>query len=172
MMVFCLVIPVSAKTTENGVAVYVSDNEATFDPGGATYSRIICLKNSGSANGTLLCTYDQLKNVTVAMDDGTSVSKQVYPIYKSTDNGDNWQLISNVYDKSDRPGMITVTELPNGKYMATYEMVNRPSLSQNNAVVYCKFSDDGVTWDAGSLGNRVALADGRGIGSSVSFYTA
>ena len=301
MMVFCFVIPVSAKTTENGVAVYVSDNESTFDPGGATYSRIICLKNSGSANGTLLCTYDQLKNVTVDMDDGTSVSKQVYPIYKSTDNGDNWQLISNVYDKeygllrtsqpclyelpvqvgdmpagtillagnifdddpytqsrivlyksmdggytwtflsevdnggaciydpsttsttttvwepflgmsesgdlvcyysderqksdgvlqavslktssdgvnwsgltnvaainntSDRPGMITVTKLPNGKYMATYEMVNRPSLSKNNAVVYCKFSDDGVTWDAGSLGTRVALADGRGIGSS------
>ena len=27
MMVFCFVIPVSAKTTENGVAVYVSDNE-------------------------------------------------------------------------------------------------------------------------------------------------
>lgn len=301
IMLFCFVIPVSAKTTENGVAVYISDNESTFDPGGATYSRIICLKNSGSANGTLLCTYDQLKNVTVDMGDGTSVSKQVYPIYRSTDNGDNWKLISHVYDKeygllrtsqpclyelpvqigdmpagtillagnifdddpytqsrivvyksidgghswsflsevdnggpctydpsptsttttvwepflgisesgdlvcyysderqksdgvlqavslktssdgvhwseltnvtainnkSDRPGMITVTELPNGKYMATYEMVNRPSQNKNNAVVYCKFSDDGVTWDAGNLGTRVALADGRGIGSS------
>lgn len=99
ILVFCFGFPVSAKTTGNGTAVYVSDNEATFDPGGATYSRIICLKNSGSGNGTLLCTFDQLKNVTVSMDDGTSVSKQVYPIYKSTDNGDNWQLISNVYDK-------------------------------------------------------------------------
>lgn len=39
-------------------------------------------------------------------------------------------------------------------------------ISKNNAIVYCKFSDDGVTWDAGSLGTRVALADGRGIGSS------
>lgn len=45
-------------------------------------------------------------------------------------------------------------------------MVNRPSLSVNNAVVYYKFSDDGVTWDAGSLGTRLELADGRGIGSS------
>lgn len=301
VMVFCLEIPVSAKTTGNGTAVYVSDNDATFDPGGATYSRIICLKNSGSENGTLLCTFDQLKNVKVKLEDGTSVSKQVYPIYKSTDNGDSWKLISNVYDKeygllrtsqpclyelptqvgdmpagtillagnifddspytqsriviykstdggntwsflsevdhggpciydpsttsttttvwepflgmskagelvcyysderqkadgvlqavslktssdgvnwsslsnvaainntSDRPGMITVTELPNGTYMATYEMVNRPSLTNNNAVVYCKFSEDGVTWDAGSLGTRVTLADGRGIGSS------
>lgn len=290
-----------AMTTGNGTVVYVSDNSRTFDPGGATYSRIICLKNSGSSNGTLLCTYDQLKNVEVTMSDGSVVSKQVYPIYKSTDGGDNWQLIANVYDKeygllrtsqpclyelprqvgnmpagtillagnifdddphtqsrivvykstdggytwtfmsevdnggpciydpsttsttttvwepflglskngdlvcyysderqkengilqavsfktssdgvnwsslsnvtainntSDRPGMITVTELPNGKYMATYEMVNRPSISNNNAVVYCKFSDDGVTWDAGSLGKRVELADGRGIGSS------
>lgn len=290
-----------AKTTGNGAVVYVSDNDATFDPGGATYSRIICLKNSGTSNGALLCTFDQLKNVSVSMDDGFTVSKQVYPIYKSIDGGDNWQLIANVYDKEygllrtsqpclyelpkqvgnmpagtillagnifddnpytqsriviykstdggytwsflsevdnggpciydpsvtsttttvwepflglsesgdlvcyysderqkengvlqavsfrkssdgvnwselsnvaainntcDRPGMITVTALPNGKYMATYEVVNRPSLDVNNAVVYCKFSDDGVTWDAGTLGTRVALADGRGIGSS------
>ncbi|XCP83477.1 RICIN domain-containing protein [Roseburia hominis] len=292
---------VSAKTEENGALVYKADNEATFDPGGATYSRIICLKNSGASNGTLLCTYDQLKNVSVDVGNGKKVSKQVYPIYRSTDNGDSWQLISNVYDKeygllrtsqpclyelpqqvgdmpagtillagnifddspytqsriviyksldkgntwsflsevdnggpcvydpsttsttttvwepflglskngdlvcyysderqkedgvlqavsfktssdgvnwsalsnvaaipnrSDRPGMITVTKLPNGKYMATYEMVNKPSISNNNAVVYCKFSEDGVTWDAESLGTRVALADGRGIGSS------
>lgn len=290
----------SAQIVGNGAVVYVSDNAGTFDPGGATYARIICLKHSGSSNGTLLCTYDQLKNVSVSVN-GKTVDKQVYPIYKSTDGGDNWQLISNVYDKeynllrtsqpclyelpvkvgdmpagtillagnifddsphtvsriviykstdggytwsflsevdnggpcvydpsttsttttvwepflgmskdgklvcyysderqkadgvlqavsfktssdgknwsslsnvaaipnrSDRPGMITVTELPNGKYMATYEMVNRPSISKNNAVVYCKFSEDGVTWDADSLGTRVALADGRGIGSS------
>lgn len=290
----------SAQIVGNGAVVYVSDNAGTFDPGGATYARIICLKHSGSSNGTLLCTYDQLKNVSVTVD-GKKVKKQVYPIYKSTDGGDNWKLISNVYDqkygllrtsqpclyelpvqvgdmpagtillagnifddspytvsriviyksmdggyswsflsevdnggpciydpsttsttttvwepflgmskdgklvcyysderqkaegilqavsfrtssdgknwsslsnvaaipdKRDRPGMITVTELPNGKYMATYEMVNRPSISKNNAIVYCKFSDDGVTWDADSLGTRVALADGRGIGSS------
>lgn len=290
-----------AKITSNGVTVYTPDNSTTFDPGGATYSRIISLKHSGNQNGTLLCTYDQLKNVKVTMEDNTTVSKQVYPIYRSTDNGESWNLISNVYDKnfgllrtsqpclyelpqqvgnmsagtillagnifddspstqsriviyksldggntwsflsevdnggpciydpsttsttttvwepflgmsedgdlvcyysderqkgdgvlqavsfktskdgvnwgtlsnvaaitnsSDRPGMITVTALPNGKYMATYEVVNRPSLSVNNAVVYCKFSDDGVTWDANSLGARIALANGRGIGSS------
>ncbi|MDK2808722.1 MAG: hypothetical protein PWP24_1459 [Clostridiales bacterium] len=292
---------VFAQITNNGSTVYISDNSATFDPGGATYARIISLKHSVNQNGTLLCTYDQLKNVNVTLDNNTTVSKQVYPIYKSTDNGESWSLLSNVYDKkygllrtsqpclyelpkqvgnmpagtiilagnifddspmtqsrivlyksldggnswsflsevdnggpcvydpstksttttvwepflglsksgdlvcyysderqkqngvlqavsfrtskdgvnwgalanvaainnvSDRPGMITVTELPNGKYMATYEVVNRPSLSVNNAVVYCKFSDDGVTWDANSLGTRIALANGRGIGSS------
>lgn len=290
-----------AKTTDNGTVVYVSDNANTFDPGGATYARIICLKNSGSENGTLLCTYDQLKNVTVTTSDGNQISKQVYPIYKSTDGGDSWSLISNVFDQEydlpktsqpclfelpqqvgnmpagtillagnifddnpksisriviyksedhgntwsflsqvdqggpctydpsttsttttvwepflgldaygrlvcyysderqkangilqavsfktstdgvnwgnfgnvaaitnqkDRPGMITVTKLPNGKFLATYEVVNRPSLSKNNAIVYSKFSDDGVSWNANSLGTRVALANGRGIGSS------
>jgi len=99
LMILCLSCTAFAQTTGNGVAVYVSDNAATFDPGGATYARIICLKNSGSSNGTLLCTYDQLKNVTVSMKDGSSVSKQVYPIYKSVDGGNNWQLIANVYDK-------------------------------------------------------------------------
>lgn len=286
LTVMMCVTPVMAMTENNGSLVYESDNSNTFDPGGATYSRIICLKNSGDANGTLLCTYDQLKNVSVDVGDGEIVSKQVYPIYRSTDEGETWELISNVYDKEygllrtsqpclyelpkqvgdmpagtillagnifddspytqsriviyksldggqtwsflsevdsggpciydpsvtsttttvwepylgmskdgslacyysderqkadgvlqavsfrtstdgvnwsslsnvaaitnqkDRPGMITVTELPNGKYMATYEVVNRPSISVNNAVVYCKFSEDGVTWDEGSL---------------------
>lgn len=58
IMVVCLSCTAFAQTTGNGVAVYVSDNAATFDPGGATYARIICLKNSGASNGTLLCTYD------------------------------------------------------------------------------------------------------------------
>lgn len=34
--------PVYAKTEGNGTLVYTADNDATFDPGGATYSRIIC----------------------------------------------------------------------------------------------------------------------------------
>ena len=301
IVVICAcVLPVQAKIDGNGALVYKSDNSSTFEPGGATYSRIIYLKNSGRSNGTLLCTFDQLKKVTV-MVNGNKVSKQVYPIYQSTDSGNSWKLISNVYDKEygllrtsqpclyelpkqvgdmpagtillagnifdddpykqsriviyksldsgktwsflsevdnggpctydpsvtsttttvwepflnlskdgklvcyysderqkengvlqavsfktssdgknwsslsnvaaitnkkDRPGMITVSSLPNGKYIATYEVVNRPSISKNNAIVYCKFSDDGVTWDEGSLGTRVALSNGRGIGSS------
>jgi hypothetical protein len=86
-----------------------------------------------------------------------------------SDGGQSWGGEGNVAavpDHSDRPGMITVTALPNGKYMATYEVVNRPSQSLNTAVAYYKFSDDGVTWDADDLGTPIRLADGRGLGSS------
>lgn len=48
--------------------------------------------------------------------------------------------VAAITNKKDRPGMITVSSLPNGKYIATYEVVNRPSISKNNAIVYCKFS--------------------------------
>ncbi|WP_319018985.1 RICIN domain-containing protein [Microbispora sitophila] len=87
---------------------------------------------------------------------------------KSTDGGLTWGPVVNVAavgNKSDRPGMITVAKLPNGKYIATYEVVNRPSQTLNTAPVYYKLSDDGVTWPSG-LGTQIKLADGRGIGSS------
>lgn len=67
---------------------------------------------------------------------------------------------------NDRPGMVTVSELPNGKYIATYEVVNRPSYDQNSSVVYCKFSDDGLSWDEDDLGTLVQTADGQCLGSS------
>ena len=58
-------MPVNAVTTGNGTLVYQPTSNS-FDGAGATYTRVICLKNSGSSyNGQLLCTYDQLKNVTV-----------------------------------------------------------------------------------------------------------
>ncbi|MFJ9249158.1 RICIN domain-containing protein [Streptomyces sp. NPDC101776] len=87
----------------------------------------------------------------------------------SADGGATWGTEGNVAaipNSSDRPGMITVTALPNGKYMAVYEVVNRPSQSLNTAVVYYKFSDDGITWTANDLGTPIKLANGRGIGSS------
>ena len=88
---------------------------------------------------------------------------------KSTDGGSTWGPVANVVsigNRSDRPGMITVTRMPNGKYLATYEVVNRPSQSQNNAQVYYKISDDGINWNGGDLGTPIRTRDGRGIGSS------
>jgi hypothetical protein len=73
--------------------------------------------------------------------------------------------VAAVANSSDRPGMITVATMGNGKYIATYEVVNRPSQTLNTAPVYYKISDDGVTWPSG-LGTQVTLPNGRGIGSS------
>ncbi|GAB2986388.1 CBM35 domain-containing protein [Frigoribacterium salinisoli] len=89
---------------------------------------------------------------------------------RSTDGGATWGPLVNVSaptNRSDRPGMITVTRVPNGNYIATFEVVNRPSQSKNTAPVYYKTSPDGLTWTPEtSIGTKLAFADGRGIGSS------
>ncbi|MEA9984333.1 exo-alpha-sialidase [Subtercola sp. RTI3] len=89
---------------------------------------------------------------------------------RSTDGGLTWGAEVNVSaptNKSDRPGMITVTRLPNGNYIATFEVVNRPSQSNNTAPVYYKISPDGLTWSpASSIGTQITLPNGRSIGSS------
>lgn len=281
-----------AKLIENGTDVFKVDVASSFDNEQAlTYGRILCLKNSGNNNGTLLATCDQHTWVN---------GEQVWPIYKSTDDGETWQHISNVTDtafgtnrkaqpmlyelpkavgnmpagtivlagnlvpddqsssriviykstdigsnweyvstvdvggsfdydrspesttstiwepflymddyghlvcafsderlkdqgvlqslslrytsdgitwseesnivaitnKNDRPGMVTVSKMQNGKYIATYEVVNRPSYDQNSSVVYCKFSDDGLNWNESDLGTLVKTADGQCLGSS------
>lgn len=290
-MVFTCVFTAGAVTTGNGTAAMTLKISDAFDKEAITYSRILCLKNNGSNNGTLLVTGDQHSWVR---------GEQVWPIYRSTDGGSSWTHISDVkdatfgtnrkgepmlyelpkavgalaagtlllagnlvpddksstqiviykstnlgaswtylstvdtggpfeYDRSpssttstiwepflyldsagrlvctysdereksdsvlqalvlryssdgiswsakknvvaignsnDRPGMITVTQLPNGKFFATYEVVNKPNYTINSAPTYCKFSDDGVTWNASDLGTMVKTADGYGLGSS------
>ena len=89
---------------------------------------------------------------------------------RSTDGGLSWGGVVNVSaptNSSDRPGMITVTRLPDGRYLATFEVVNRPSQTNNTAPVYFKTSPDGLAWaPETSIGTKIALANGRGIGSS------
>ena len=84
-------------------------------------------------------------------------------------DGLNWsdeQNIVAIGNSNDRPGMVTVAKMDNGKYIATYEVVNRPSYDQNSSVVYCKFSDDGLNWEESDLGTLVATSDGQCLGSS------
>lgn len=155
IVVICAcVLPVQAKIDGNGALVYKSDNSSTFDPGGATYSRIICLKNSGSSNGTLLCTFDKLKKVTV-MVNGNKVSKQVYPIYQSTDSGNSWKLISNVYDKeygllrTSQPCLYElpkqVGDMPAGTILLAGNIFDDDPYKQSRIVIY-KSLDSGKTW--------------------------
>ncbi|MDQ4502357.1 RICIN domain-containing protein [Sinomonas sp. ASV322] len=294
-------LPAHAVTTGNGSLVYSPAAGTSFNPeggraAGTTYAKNVVLKHSGGANGTQIVTFDQLVL--------NSSNQQVYPIYRSTDNGTTWSHITDVipnntfsllnrtsqpflfevpqqtgnlaagtlllagnvmpqdrsstrlvvykstdqgstwsylstidtggpavYDPSptstttavwepslavdgqgglvayfsderqkasgvlqavayhrstdggatwgsevnvsappnlsDRPGMITVTNLPDGRYLATFEVVNRPSQTQNTAPVYYKTSPDGLSWSPStSIGTQITLANGRGIGSS------
>ncbi|WP_051172056.1 CBM35 domain-containing protein [Microbacterium indicum] len=89
---------------------------------------------------------------------------------RSVDGGQTWGPLVNVsapVNQADRPGMITVTELPDGTYLATYEVVNLPTASANAAPVYFKTSPDGLDWgDETSIGTPIQLENGRGLGSS------
>ncbi|MFT4030178.1 MAG: RICIN domain-containing protein [Protaetiibacter sp.] len=90
---------------------------------------------------------------------------------RSTDGGASWGSLVNVVAPTDslhRPGMITVDKLPDGSYIATYEIVNAAGYAGANASpVFYKKSADGLNWGtASSLGTPVELANGQGIGSS------
>lgn len=90
-------------------------------------------------------------------------------VYKSSTDGINWGKVTNVVavsNRNDRPGMVTVTRMGNGKYMAVYEVVNKPSLEVNTAICYYKISDDGINWNPVDLGKPILLEDGTGCGSA------
>ncbi|MFJ3802629.1 RICIN domain-containing protein [Streptomyces sp. NPDC090088] len=156
------------KSTDHGVtwsylSTVDSGGPAVYDPSPTSTTTTVWEPSLGlDAAGDLVCYFsDERQKANGVL--------QAVSYHVSTDGGATWGAEGNVAaipNSSDRPGMITVTALPNGKYMAVYEVVNRPSQSLNTAVVYYKFSDDGITWTANDLGTPIKLANGRGIGSS------
>jgi hypothetical protein len=91
--------PAHAVTTGNGALVYSPAAGTSFNPeggraAGTTYSKMIVLKNSGTSNGTQLVTFDQL-----VLENGV----QVYPIYRSTNNGTSWTRIAAVKPSTQFP---------------------------------------------------------------------
>ena len=91
--------PAGAVTTGNGALVYAPAAGSSFNPeggtpAGTTYAKIIVLKNSGSANGTQLVTFDQL-----VLQNGV----QVYPIYRSTNDGASWTKVADVNPSATFP---------------------------------------------------------------------
>jgi len=61
---------------------------------GSLYPRALRLQYSGSSNGTMLATFEQSTSGT-----------PVFPIYRSTDNGNTWAQISSVADTQNGWGM-------------------------------------------------------------------
>jgi hypothetical protein len=83
-----LVLPASgqAHAVSRASQTMYTPPSGTPSPG-SLYPRAIRLQNSGSSNGTLLATFEQYSSGT-----------PVFPVYRSTDNGNSWTRISAISD--------------------------------------------------------------------------
>lgn len=125
-----------------------------------------------NSNGDLVCYFSDERQKTFdnnGNDLPTSVLQAV-SYRASTNGGQSWGVEGNVAavpNDNDRPGMITVTRMPNGKYLATFEVVNKTGYGPNASPVFYKISADGLDWgDRTSIGTPIQLRNGLGIGSS------
>ncbi|CAH0173254.1 Exo-beta-D-glucosaminidase [Microbacterium oxydans] len=157
------------KSTDRGstwsfLSTIDSGGPAVYDPSPSSTTTTVWEPSLAiDANGGLVAYYsDERQKANGVL--------QAVSYRRSTDGGQTWGSLVNVSaptNQSDRPGMITVAKLPDGRYIATFEVVNRPSQTQNTAPVYFKISNDGLNWGTTtSIGTPIQLADGRGIGSS------
>ena len=102
-----------------------------------------------AGNGHLVCYYSD------ETQDGHS---QVLRYVQTTD-GITWSTPVDVVSsatQADRPGMINVVQLPNGHFVASFEMCG-----PLNCAAFLKSSTDGLDWgDVTSHGTAIATADG------------
>lgn len=102
---------------------------------GANYPRVIQLKYSGGAKGQLLATFTQ--------------RGQSLPIYRSTDNGDSWQKLSEVPMLRGQPALfelpIMMGEFPAGTIMAAGNGLPAPDSPKRTLDVAYSI-DGGKTW--------------------------
>jgi hypothetical protein len=110
---------------------------------GSLYPRALRLQYSGSSNGTLLATFEQYSSGT-----------PVFPIYRSTDNGNSWTQISSISDTHNGFGMryqpflyelpTQIGNFPAGTILAAGNSI--PSdLSSTELDLYAS-TDHGSTW--------------------------
>ncbi|GAB3008989.1 hypothetical protein GCM10023080_088850 [Streptomyces pseudoechinosporeus] len=111
---------------------------------GVFYPRAIRLQHNGSANGTMLATFEQYTSGT-----------PVFPIYRSTDNGASWTKISEVADTQNGWGMRWQPELfelpramggfPAGTILAAGDSV--PADRGGSKIDLYASTDRGQSWD-------------------------
>ena len=110
---------------------------------GSLYPRAVRLQYSGASNGTMLATFEQYSSGT-----------PVFPIYRSTDNGNSWTQISSISDTHNGFGMryqpvlyelpTQIGNFPAGTILAAGNSI--PSnLSSTELDLYAS-TDHGVTW--------------------------
>ncbi|MFE9450136.1 RICIN domain-containing protein [Streptomyces sp. NPDC006739] len=110
---------------------------------GSLYPRAIQLQHSGSSNGTILATFEQYTSGT-----------PVFPIYRSTDDGNTWSKISDVADTQNGWGMRwepQLFELPTaiGNFPAGTILVAGDSVPGNRSATKIDMyasTDHGLTW--------------------------
>ncbi|MFG2729175.1 RICIN domain-containing protein [Streptomyces canus] len=110
---------------------------------GSLYPRGLRLQHSGSSNGTILATFEQYTSGT-----------PVFPIYRSTDNGNSWTKISDIQDTQNGWGMRwepELFELPTaiGNYPAGTIMAAGASVPADRSAIKIDMyasTDHGVTW--------------------------
>ncbi|MDX2546818.1 RICIN domain-containing protein [Streptomyces sp. WI04-05B] len=110
---------------------------------GSLYPRTVRLQHNGSANGTLLATFEQYTSGT-----------PVFPIYRSTDNGNSWSKLSDIADTQNGWGMRWQPELfelptaiggfPAGTILAAGDSV--PSDRSATKIDLYASTDRGQTW--------------------------
>ncbi|MEU0030582.1 RICIN domain-containing protein [Streptomyces sp. NPDC006335] len=110
---------------------------------GSLYPRAIRLEHSGSSNGTVLATFEQYTSGT-----------PVFPIYRSTDNGNSWTKLSEVTDTQNGWGMRwepQLFELPTavGKFPAGTLLIAGDSVPGDRSATKIDMyasTDHGLTW--------------------------
>ncbi len=112
---------------------------------GTFYPRAMRLRYNGSANGTQLATFEQYR-----------VDMPVFPIYRSTDNGNSWTKISEVADTQNGWGMRWQPELfelpramggfPAGTILAAGDSVPYDRWGGSKIDLYAS-TDRGQSWD-------------------------
>jgi hypothetical protein len=85
--------PAQAQTS--GVqTVFTPTSSAGYVNPGVMYARAVTLQHNGSANGTMLSTFEVYTN-----------STPYFPVYRSTDGGQKWSYLSRVTDTVNGFGM-------------------------------------------------------------------
>ena len=110
-----------------------------------------------AANGHLVCYFSDERP-------SSNNYNQVLAHVSSTDGGRTWG--SEVYDVAvqdnvQRPGMVTVVNLPNGTYAMSYEDCKDGFDPDQACDVYIKTSTNAESWNPSNLGTRIQTADGR-----------
>lgn len=132
--------PVRTKFTSK-IGFFDSDPEL-----GASYPRVLQIKN-GPGKGQLLATFGR---------------RGALPIYRSTDNGETWQFLSEIPNLRGQPAMFElpqkVGEFPAGTIMVAGTGASEPNSDRRNLQVSYS-TDGGRTW------KYLSTIDEGGVGS-------